>query len=136
MRRIEEIIIHHSASKDVSAATIDKWHKQRGFKKIGYHYVIRQYGTIELGRDIREVGAHAKGRNSYSIGICLTGDFTKKRPSYLQICALMSLLINLKMILSNIMTVSRHHQLCPGYDCMEFIDEAVSAGNVPVIVDI
>ena len=49
-----KIIIHCSATPrgvDYSAADIDKWHRQRGFSKIGYHYVIRLDGKIEKGRD-------------------------------------------------------------------------------------
>ena len=49
-----KIIIHCSATPrgvDYSAADIDKWHKQRGFRGIGYHYVIKLDGTIEKGRD-------------------------------------------------------------------------------------
>ena len=76
MRRITEIIIHCSATeagRDFTAADIDRWHKQRGFKCIGYHYVIRLDGTIEEGRPVTEIGAHCKGHNAHSIGICYVG---------------------------------------------------------------
>lgn len=76
MRNIEYIIIHCSATRegqDISAATIDKWHKARGWKGIGYHYVVGLNGQIEFGRPEAEVGAHAKGYNSNSIGICYIG---------------------------------------------------------------
>lgn len=76
MRKIDTIIIHCSATKcgaDFSAADIDRWHRQRGFRKIGYHYVIRLDGTVEAGRPVEEVGAHCKGRNAHSIGICYIG---------------------------------------------------------------
>lgn len=54
---------------------IDLWHKERGFKKVGYHYVIRKSGKIEQGRRDNEQGAHcaANGGNKDSIGICLVG---------------------------------------------------------------
>ena len=71
-----EIIIHCSATqegKDFKAKDIDKWHKQRGFKKIGYHYVIDLDGTVEKGRNDNEVGAHATGHNSKALGICYIG---------------------------------------------------------------
>ena len=48
-------------------------HKQRGFAKIGYHYVVQLDGTVEVGRKESEVGAHAQGHNSDSIGICYIG---------------------------------------------------------------
>lgn len=76
MREITEIIIHCSATpegKDFTAADIDRWHKERGFKKIGYHYVIKLDGTIELGRPIDEVGAHCSGHNQGSVGVCYIG---------------------------------------------------------------
>lgn len=76
MRKIDEIIIHCSATaegKDFNAADIDRWHKQRGFKKIGYHYVIKLDGTIEKGRGVEEVGAHCLNHNKNSIGICYIG---------------------------------------------------------------
>lgn len=76
MRKIDYIIIHCSATKegqDFKAKDIDQWHKQRGYNKIGYHYVIDLDGTVETGRHENEVGAHCKGYNSNSIGICYIG---------------------------------------------------------------
>lgn len=76
MRKIDEIIIHCSATaegKDFNASDIDRWHKQRGFKKIGYHYVIKLDGTIEKGRGVEEIGAHCLNHNKNSIGICYIG---------------------------------------------------------------
>jgi N-acetylmuramoyl-L-alanine amidase. len=75
-RYINEIIIHCSATMPthyVDCQIIDKWHKERGFKKIGYHYVILLDGTIENGRQTWEVGAHCSGHNAHSVGICYTG---------------------------------------------------------------
>lgn len=70
------IVVHCSATResaDFKAADIDKWHRNRGFRKIGYHYVIDRDGTIERGRDEAEEGAHAVGYNDKSIGICYVG---------------------------------------------------------------
>lgn len=75
-RKITEIILHCSATpegRDVTAAQIDLWHRQRGFSKIGYHYVVRLDGSIEPGRGEKEVGAHCSGHNSHSIGVCYIG---------------------------------------------------------------
>ncbi|WP_299648048.1 N-acetylmuramoyl-L-alanine amidase [uncultured Jannaschia sp.] len=80
--RVTTIVIHYSATaidgRPITAAEIDKWHRQRGFAEIGYHYFIRRDGMAETGRDLSqpgrfEVGAHAKGNNSSSIGICYEG---------------------------------------------------------------
>lgn len=80
MRRIDDIVIHCAATKEglnFHASDIDRWHRQRGFKKIGYHYVIDLDGTIEKGRDESEVGAHVTGHNAHSIGICYIGGCDK-----------------------------------------------------------
>lgn len=80
MRRIDWIVIHCAATpegKEFFAKDIDRWHKQRGFKGIGYHYVIDLDGTIEKGRDESEPGAHVSGYNQHSIGICYIGGVDK-----------------------------------------------------------
>ena len=80
MRKITEIIIHCSATiegKDYTVADIDRWHRARGFRKIGYHYVIYRDGSIHAGRPISETGAHCAGHNAHSIGICYIGGLAK-----------------------------------------------------------
>jgi hypothetical protein len=75
------VVIHCSDTKNgrslehgskTSADIIDEWHKQRGWSKIGYHYVIDVDGTIERGRGLNEKGAHTRGFND-SWGICFIG---------------------------------------------------------------
>lgn len=76
MRKIDRIIIHCSdtpAGRYTTVADIDRWHRERGFKKIGYHYVIYLNGAIHKGRSETEIGAHCKGYNAHSIGICYVG---------------------------------------------------------------
>ena len=76
MRKINKIILHCSATKAGQHFTVEditKWHKQRGFRTIGYHFVIYLDGTVHKGRDISEIGAHVEGQNSNSIGICYIG---------------------------------------------------------------
>lgn len=76
MRQINEIIIHCSATKegkDYTVADIDAWHRAKGYDKIGYHYVIYRDGTVHNGRPVAEAGAHCKGHNKNSIGICYIG---------------------------------------------------------------
>lgn len=77
----KKIIIHCSASPDnmdIGASEIDKWHRERGWSMIGYHSIVRRSGEIEHGRPFHIQGAHCKGHNEDSIGICLIGerDFT------------------------------------------------------------
>ena len=76
MRTIREIILHCSATRegqDFTVQDIDRWHRQRGFLRIGYHYVFYRNGTIHIGRTLEEVGAHCQGHNRSSIGICYIG---------------------------------------------------------------
>lgn len=76
MRKITEIILHCSATRegrDFRAKDINNWHLDRGFKSIGYHYVIGLDGKIEEGRPESETGAHCLNHNSHSIGICYIG---------------------------------------------------------------
>jgi N-acetylmuramoyl-L-alanine amidase len=73
---VKFIAVHCSATspkQDVGAVDIDRWHRMRGFIKIGYHYVIKRDGTVEVGRPITEVGAHIEDFNHCSIGICMVG---------------------------------------------------------------
>ena len=82
MREINKIIVHCSATqegKNISAATIDKWHKKRGWRGIGYHYVIALDGSMEYGRPVEQVGAHVKGMNKDSIGIVYIGGVEAER---------------------------------------------------------
>ena len=77
-----KIIIHCSATPkgvDYNAADIDRWHKKRGFRKIGYHYVIKIDGKIEKGREENEMGAHCLGQNMESIGICYIGGLSEDK---------------------------------------------------------
>ena len=75
-RTITLIIVHCSATpagKDYSAEDIDRWHRQRGWSGIGYHYVVRLDGNIEKGRPEEKIGAHCQGHNRHSLGICYIG---------------------------------------------------------------
>lgn len=82
--RTDYIVIHTSATPpgmDIGADTIRDWHKRQGWQDIGYHYVIRRDGTVELGRNVSLQGSHVKGYNYCSIGICLVGGVdASKRP--------------------------------------------------------
>lgn len=102
---ISKIVIHCSATANgkslagngkTAAQTIDGWHATRGFKRsevnckafnahlphIGYHFVIDTTGKIETARREGEVGAHVKGHNTGSIGICLVGGITKDKRNH------------------------------------------------------
>ena len=85
MRKIDLIIVHCAATpegKDFTTEDIDRWHRQQGFSSIGYHFVVYRDGSVHTGRPIDQVGAHCRGRNSTSIGICYIGGLSAdgKRP--------------------------------------------------------
>lgn len=77
MRKIEQVIVHCSdttVQMDIGLDEVRQWHvEERGWNDVGYHDIIRRDGTHELGRELEVIGAHARGYNSSSIGICLVG---------------------------------------------------------------
>lgn len=130
------IILHCSATPDflhinkkfdsIGASEINAWHMERGWEKIGYHFVIRRTGKIETGRYVDqfnvEIGAHTLGCNNDSIGICLVGTrlFTDE-----QFEALKTLQKNLRMVFGIGKNAWHGHcefakKECPGVS-MEFI---------------
>ena len=127
MRPINEIIIHCSATKEGKNFTvkdIDAWHRQRGFKCIGYHYVVYLDGTVHKGRDESEVGAHCSGHNSFSIGICYIGGLDangkpKDTRTDKQKAAIKSLVAELKLKYPDA-TIHGHNEFankaCPCFD--------------------
>ena len=105
-RSVSLLIIHCSATlldQRVTVHDIDRWHRQRGFDCIGYHFYITVDGTIWTGRPISQVGAHCKGYNAHSIGICYEGGLDEEgRPcdtrTLLQKAALVALINKLREI--------------------------------------
>ncbi len=80
MRALHRIVLHCSATErgqDITADEIRRWRLARGWSDIGYHYVIRLVGTIDLGRQVAKQGAHVAGHNSDTIGICYIGGLYK-----------------------------------------------------------
>ncbi len=80
MRKINKIIIHCSATPEgrpVSVKDIDRWHRERGFSEIGYHWVVCLDGHMWPGRDEEIPGAHTVGQNANSIGVCYIGGVDK-----------------------------------------------------------
>jgi len=98
-KETNRIILHHTLTKrDCSIEEVREWHKQRGFDDVGYHFLIRKDGTVEEGRDLDLIGAHAKGRNADSIGIALAGDFSKQIPLPAQLESLKDLTRMLSLV--------------------------------------
>lgn len=131
MRVISTIVIHHSASERATVEQIDEWHRQRGFRRrasaraqnrphltsIGYHRVIDVSGEVYAGRDLDEMGAHARGSNKDSVGVCLVGNgkFTHRQWA--------SLFLQLKSIVREVghdLVIVGHKEVTEGTECPGF----------------
>lgn len=134
MRAINKLIIHCSATpegRDVTVDEIRKWHLQRGFNDIGYHYVLYLDGSVHAGRPFEAAGAHCQGYNQNSIGICYVGGCDKNMQpkdtrTAAQKAALFKLIKNLKARYSGV-TVHGHNEFakkaCPSFDVQKWIKE-------------
>ncbi|HDR1020967.1 TPA: N-acetylmuramoyl-L-alanine amidase [Pasteurella multocida] len=142
---IQKIIIHCAATPNgvrlakrgkTASEIIDAWHLDRGFAReinnkiyfnrhlqaIGYHFVIDTDGTLTSGRKVGEQGAHCRGQNRNSIGICLVGT---DRFTIAQWHALANLVRELAHKYPDA-TLHGHREfapkICPGFDVMEWVD--------------
>ena len=122
MKKINKIIVHYSAydSDDYQFDLIKKWHMDKGWKDIGYHYLIEFDGTARIGRSILTQGAHSKFNNHDSIGICLAG---KDNIRTVQKCKLIKLVKLIRALLGDDIPAYPHcefsNTLCPGFDLSE-----------------
>lgn len=79
---VKYLIVHCSytpESMDIGKSDIDRWHREKGWMMIGYHKVIKRDGTVEDGRPLSKSGAHVRGMNRTSIGICLIGGMNRAK---------------------------------------------------------
>lgn len=127
-RYIDLIVIHCSATRADRSYNVDdcrRDHLARGFANIGYHYYITRDGVVHAGRPLYQEGAHARGFNRRSIGICYEGGLTPEgipadtRTPRQRLC--------MRLLLQRLLTdypqaeVVGHNQLnrakaCPGFD--------------------
>lgn len=137
MRQINYIAIHCTATlrgREVSVEEVKAWHIKRGFRTIGYHFLIHLDGTVSVGRPISEIGAHVAGFNKDSIGICYVGglDFNKTKTKTVpsdtrtpeQKDSLITLLTELKKRFPNAKIMGHRdfpsvNKACPCFDAME-----------------
>ena len=140
MRTLEEIttvVLHCSDTPNSSDRwgidDIDDWHASRGFKRddvfrqgshrhVGYHKVIHVDGSTHLGRTLEEEGAHCKGLNGCSVGICLMGSTAFSRAAW---TSLRAEIVILTEILGRPLAVVGHRDYsdkdCPGFDTHLFL---------------
>lgn len=101
MRQINHIVVHCADTpKDVhfDINNIRQWHLERGWSDVGYHYIILLNGTIQLGRDLNTAGAHVKGYNKNSIGVCYIGGKGQDTRTVQQKASLVYLIATLRRI--------------------------------------
>ena len=135
MRNITRIILHCSATRaghHIKAANIREWHLARGWRDIGYHYVVGIDGVIEAGRSIDQIGAHAKGHNRDSIGICYVGGLNnqgepyntmtpRQRDSITRLCYALQVTLDKKLKLHGHNEYSS--KACPSFDVSVTFEE-------------
>lgn len=128
---IKYIIVHCTATTEGRQFTkkdVDYWHKQKGYRCIGYHYLVGIGGEVEQGRQEHEIGSHCLNHNSHSLGVCYVGGLDKitRQPkdtrTYLQKLALKKLLKQLKDKYPNAEIVGHNefaNKACPCFNARE-----------------
>lgn len=144
-RHIHRIVVHSSATTadmDIGVKEIDTWHKMKGWAGCGYHYVVRRSGVVEWGRDLQDKGAHARGYNQTSIGLCLIGGaalWTNPKTNRQALIARANFTVIQMEILASLLkllheyypqaNIYGHRDLpgakteCPSFDVAEFCEE-------------
>jgi len=138
MKPPKMVILHCSDTPDYpetdvrfdrfGADDINLWHIERGWDKIGYHFIVRRTGVLETGRlcsapHAFEVGAHCSGHNLESIGVCYIG---RESPTKNQIEKLKSLYLMIKKVfgIDKTQWFAHHHfnsaKTCPGFPIENF----------------
>lgn len=133
VRDINRVILHCSATRegdDIDAATIRAWHMSppKNWSDIGYHFVVRLDGSVETGRPITRPGAHVRGHNKDSIGICYVGGLDagghpkntmtrEQKASIKRICRALCLVLNKPLTLHGHREFSK--KACPSFEVGE-----------------
>jgi N-acetyl-anhydromuramyl-L-alanine amidase AmpD len=133
MRYIDLIVIHATDSKpsmNIGVKEIREWHLDRDWKDIGYHFVIRRDGTLEVGRQLETIGSHVLGHNDNSIGIALVGGMSEEGLD--EVNFTMEQYITLDMLITDLRMrftsarVTGHYEFstktCPMFNVQAFLD--------------
>lgn len=120
MRRIDKIVVHCTATRagrEVGIDELRRWHKERGWQDVGYHYVVHLSGEVSKGRPDEVAGAHVRGHNANSIGVVYVGGIDFNGRPYdtrtpQQKATLVQLLKELKKKYPNA-TICGHRDLSP-----------------------
>lgn len=129
------IVVHCSAtppSMDIGVKEIRRWHRDQGWLDVGYHFIIRRDGNVEFGRNLNAMGAHVKGHNADSVGLCLIGGVdTSNNPddnfTQIQRETLLHLLRFLTKLYPEAKVVGHRdldeNKACPSFDVKQFLEE-------------
>ena len=118
-------------NEDVTVNDIRRWHIEKGYNDIGYHYVIYIDGSVHVGRDIKIEGAHCLGYNANSIGVCYVGGLDsfgnpKNTMNEKQVDSLIKLCKGFKNKYP-IIKILGHNELsnrdCPCFDVKQFLKQ-------------
>jgi len=115
--KTDYIVVHHTAHPNCSIQDIHRWHQEKGWNGVGYHYFIRKNGNIYRGRDKDAIGSHCLGINEVSVGVSLEGNFDTEYPSDAQKSSLNDLLQELVKIYPNAKIIKhsdKYATSCPG----------------------
>lgn len=128
MRRITEIILHCTATREGRPFTVEdirRWHLERGWSDIGYHYVVYLDGTVAEGRPVEVAGSHVAGRNASTIGVCYVGGLDRAgraadTRTSAQKAALLRILMELIARFPSVTRIAGHNEYankaCPCFD--------------------
>lgn len=142
MRKLDSIFIHCTATRpewwadrrsSEKAAECKRWHLDRNFSDVGYHYFVDRDGTVTEGRPIEKSGAHARGHNTGSVGIALWGghggdqdDKFEDHFTPAQDRALRKLISSLRMEYPSITKVRGHNEvsakMCPCFEVSQWLN--------------
>lgn len=95
----KKVFIHHTGGTDANPMAdtshhtfeqVKSWHLAKGWDDIGYHYFYEKDGTERTGRPETMHGAHARGYNTSSLGLCMAGNFDLTLPTRAQEVSLVS----------------------------------------------
>lgn len=140
-KRTDFIVVHCAATKpsmNIGRKEIDQWHRQRGWLRIGYHYVIRRDGTVETGREVDTVGAHVLNNNHNTVGICLVGGLDesgKPQENFTdaQYDSLKTLIYQLLTLYPSAKVVGHNHfektRACPTFNAEEWWKNAMNLNS-------
>lgn len=127
-RPVDRVFLHCSASDHAAhdnIATIEKWHQERGFNGVGYHYFIRKDGRIETGRDLERIPAAQAGHNTGTIAICLHG-LEKRNFTAEQRITLIRLCVAINKAYEGKVTFHGHREVaskeCPVFDYVGWLE--------------